>query len=159
MKQLKAILFDWGDTLMVDFNTPGKMNSWPEIAAVEGARETLTALAPHFTLYMATNAQDSTRQEIEAVLEKVSLKAGLNGVFCKADLGVDKMSDGFYPAILQKLQLEPNQVMMVGDSLVKDITPAKRCGLLTAWLTSEAQQHSDADFVINNLTQLLELTR
>ncbi len=48
-------LFDWGDTLMVDFpGVPGKMCDWEIVEAVTGAKEALAALSKHAQIYIAT---------------------------------------------------------------------------------------------------------
>jgi putative hydrolase of the HAD superfamily len=156
MDEIKAILFDWGDTLMVDYpQFEGKMCNWPKVAAVEGAKETLIRLSKQYHLYLATNAQDSTLIEIESALQRVDLLAPLTGVFCKSELGVDKKSPEFYPTIVKRLGLPPSNILMVGDSIIKDITPAKQAGLQTVWLT-QSGSHSDADTVCTDLTTLLE---
>jgi putative hydrolase of the HAD superfamily len=159
MTTIKAVLFDWGDTLMVDYpQFGGKMCDWPKVEAVEGALEGLKRLSKHCPLYLATNAQESTVEDIELALDKVGLLPYLSGIFCKSELGVDKKSPEFYPAIVKQLALQPHQVVMVGDSIVKDISPAKQAGLPTVWLSNSDLSHPDADLVVPNLTVLnLEL--
>ncbi|KAB2823081.1 HAD family hydrolase, partial [Aliivibrio finisterrensis] len=67
----KAYLFDWGDTLMVDFpNTQGKMCDWETVQAVDGALEMLASLSQKgHLLYVATGADDSCVQDIELAFE------------------------------------------------------------------------------------------
>jgi len=43
---IDVYLFDWGDTLMVDFpGVPGKMCNWDVVEAVDGAKEALEHLS------------------------------------------------------------------------------------------------------------------
>lgn len=50
----KAILFDWGNTLMIDDKTQqGKMRYWDKIQLVNGASETLRKLSSVYPLYVA----------------------------------------------------------------------------------------------------------
>jgi putative hydrolase of the HAD superfamily len=155
MTTIKAVLFDWGDTLMVDYpQYGGKMCDWPKVEAVDGALDGVKRLSKHCPLYLATNAQESTLCDIELALGRVGLLPYLSGIFCKSELGVDKKSAEFYPAIVKQLALEPHQVVMVGDSIIKDISPAKQVGLLTVWLSNSEIAHHDADLIVPNLTVL-----
>ena len=78
-----CILFDWGDTLMRDFREfSGPMASWPEVRALPGAGEVLSALRPHWRLALATNAADSSEAEIRDALERVDLSPLIDKVYC-----------------------------------------------------------------------------
>ncbi|MDD9158405.1 HAD family hydrolase [Aliivibrio sp. S4TY2] len=131
----KAYLFDWGDTLMVDFpNTPGKMCDWKTVQAVDGASEMLALLSQKgHLLYVATGADDSSVQDIELAFERVGLSQFISGYFCKSNLGLSKGSPEFYQGIADKLGVEPSQLTMVGDSLEKDIISAQEAGLNAVW--------------------------
>ncbi|MDH5880600.1 hypothetical protein L8S15_16030 [Vibrio sp. S/42/10] len=73
----KIVLFDWGNTLMVDFpDVQGKMCDWERVKVVECAREILCELSKTHQLYVATNALDSSEQDIYPALE-----AGLQAVW------------------------------------------------------------------------------
>ncbi|MDO6775961.1 MULTISPECIES: hypothetical protein [unclassified Shewanella] len=67
---MKAIyLFDWGDTLMVDFtDEQGKMCHWEKVKAVDGAIETLAYLSSSADIYVATGAADSAEVDIKQAL-------------------------------------------------------------------------------------------
>lgn len=83
----EIVLFDWGNTLMVDFpEAQGKMCNWEVVEEVAGAREVLAALSKQHKLYVATNAADSTEQDIIQAFERVGLSQYLSGYFCKASL-------------------------------------------------------------------------
>jgi putative hydrolase of the HAD superfamily len=49
-------------------------------------------------------------------------------------VGVCKPDPAIFTYALQKLGREPGETMMVGDSFERDIVPAKRLGMKTAWL-------------------------
>ncbi|MEZ8385620.1 HAD family hydrolase, partial [Vibrio splendidus] len=56
----EVVLFDWGNTLMVDFpDAQGKMCDWETVQEVSGARALLTELSKNHQVYVATNAGDS----------------------------------------------------------------------------------------------------
>ncbi|WP_196389788.1 hypothetical protein [Vibrio cidicii] len=60
----KVYLFDWGDTLMIDFpDQTGKMCDWENIQAVNGALQTLEALSTQHQIYVATNVHISEHSD------------------------------------------------------------------------------------------------
>ena len=128
-------LFDWGDTLMVDFpEIPGKMCNWDVVEAVHGAGEALKHLSNFSEIYIATGAKESTESEIRSAFERVGLAQYISGYFCRANLGVEKGSPAFLLKILKQLNKRPAEVTMVGNSLKADIEPAIKAGIKAVWL-------------------------
>ncbi|MEZ8101175.1 HAD family hydrolase [Vibrio bivalvicida] len=151
-------LFDWGDTLMIDFpEQNGKMYLWPHVESVAEAEQTLKQLSQHHTIYVATSAQDSTEAEIQQAFERVGLDPYINGYFCKANLGLEKNSAEFYRAILDSLGDKASETTMVGDSLDKDIFPALEAGLNAIYYNPK-QSPLPVDIIsIERLSQLLAI--
>nr|WP_257973789.1 hypothetical protein [Vibrio parahaemolyticus] len=88
----KVYLFDWGDTLMIDFpDQTGKMCDWENIQAVNGALQTLEELSKQHQIYVATNAVDSSESDIKLAFDRVGLSPFISGYFCKANLGIGKV--------------------------------------------------------------------
>ena len=78
-------LFDWGNTLMVDFpHAQGKMCDWDDVEAVPQAKETLATLSKAHQIYIATSASDSNMEEVQRAFVRVDLDQHLNGYFCFA---------------------------------------------------------------------------
>jgi len=158
---IKAYLFDWGDTLMVDFpNATGKMCNWHMVKAVNGAQEALALLAKDTPIYIATGAADSTELEIKLAFERVGLSQYISGYFCQANVGCSKGSSEFLETILSKLKLPAINVVMVGDNYDKDIKPALAVGIKPIWLTLDkaglnSRVISGDVRVINRLSALL----
>ena len=131
----EIILFDWGDTLMVDFpESKGKMCDWDIVEAVDGAFDTLSQLSGNNKIYIATNAEDSSVNDIVKAFERVDLDQFIDGYFCFENLGIRKGTRDFFDQIISKLDVPADKVTMVGDSLEKDIVPAIEAGLKTYWL-------------------------
>jgi len=152
----ETILFDWGDTLMIDFpGVPGKMCNWETVQAVDGAYETLMFLSQRSKIYIATGAAQSTEKEIKNAFKRVGLHRYITGYFCKSNLGVEKGSPEFLPLILSQLGIEANLATMVGDSLQKDIEPAIKIGI-NAILLSE-NRIADSHNKFKTITSLKEL--
>lgn len=137
----RAVLFDWGGTLMAETGGPQDtpMGRWPEVFAIEGARETLAALAPTFRIGIATNATVSGRSMVEQALSRVNLLEHITDFFCFTELGVRKETPAFWAHVLQTLQLPPGRVAMVGDTLEPDVLAPRRAGLHAIWFDESGQ--------------------
>lgn len=153
----RVILFDWGNTLMVDFpQYSGKMYLWPEIEIVDQAHTTLEKLTQDYDLYIATSAQDSSESDVRAAFERGGLDIFIAGYFCKANVGIDKNCAEFYRSITHSLGQVASHVTMVGDSLEKDILPAREAGLQTVYFNPQRHQIDEGITEIYCLSQLLE---
>ncbi|UWZ98872.1 HAD family hydrolase [Vibrio splendidus] len=159
-KLTKTVLFDWGNTLMIDFpDAQGKMCDWETVQEVSGARTLLVELSKTHQVYVATNASDSSKDDIIRAFERVGLSQYILDYFCKASIGFSKFESGFYPAIISKLGVAPQDITMVGDTLEKDIYPALEAGLQAVWLNTEGvdlkSEHPNI-LQVQNLSELLE---
>ncbi|MEZ8057273.1 HAD family hydrolase [Vibrio splendidus] len=156
----EVVLFDWGNTLMVDFpDAQGKMCDWETVQEVSGARVLLAELSKNHQVYVATNAGDSSKNDIIRAFERVGLSQYILGYFCKASIGFSKFEPEFYPAIISKFGVEPQHITMVGDTLEKDIYPALEAGLQAVWLDMEGvelkSEHPNV-MQVQSLSELLE---
>jgi putative hydrolase of the HAD superfamily len=157
----EVYLFDWGDTLMVDFpGVPGKMCNWERVAAVEGAEEALSCISKKAQVYIATGAAESTEVEIKTAFNRVGLDKYITGYFCKSNIGIEKGTTAFLSCILAKLGKQPNQVTMVGDSLKKDIEPAQLLGINTVWFSNDkTSELNNSVRIISSLKELCQLSQ
>ncbi len=154
----KIYLFDWGDTLMVDFpEQTGKMCNWPEVRAVEGALEVLKHLSKTNSVYIATNAADSTEKDIEQAFVRVGLAPYIDGYFCKSNLGLGKGTPEFFRKIQEKFDTVDIPLVMVGDNYNNDILPALEAGLNAIWFNPSHQERSMSIGVkqIHHLSELI----
>ena len=137
------MLFDWGNTLMVDDGQPGSMATWPQVAAVAGAAEALAALHGRCRICVATNADDSGSEEVMAAMGRVGLARYIDRVFSSRDLGARKPEPAFYAAVHAALRadaaaraeptLRADEVVMVGDNFENDVAGALAAGLRAVW--------------------------
>lgn len=150
---IKAVLFDWGDTLMRFYpQYAGPMKDWPEVEAIPGILSACSELSRKYQLYVATNAFDSTLSDVTAALARVGLDPYFNTSFTARELGVAKPSPLFFHRILEKLTLQPDQVLMVGDSIEADVQGADNAGIRSIWI------HQGSHFSIRvHPAQLAEL--
>ena len=90
---------------------------------------------------------------------------GLDGIFAEviesAVVGIRKPDPQIFLLGVDALGMKPEEVTVVGDSLEKDIIPAKRAGCHTVWLKGEGWTNARdgenlADRVIMTLDELLQ---
>lgn len=132
--RFRSVLFDWGGTLMSEegpLDIP--MALWPEVRAIEGAREALQSLAKDYRIGVATNATVSLRPMIERALSRVGLMQHVTDIFCFTELGVRKDTPEFWSHVLATLRMDVSEVAMVGDTLEQDVIAPTRFGIYSIW--------------------------
>lgn len=73
-------------------------------------------------------------------------------------VGLSKPDPQFFRDAAERLALAAAEILMVGDSLERDIRPAKEIGMCTAWLNPTAsKRNSAADFQLTRLAELRDL--
>lgn len=156
MRDIQAVIFDWGDTLMRDLpQYRGPMVQWPRVERLPGVEEALASLMGRVILCVASNAGDSDATLMGHALERVGLLHFFDHLWTSRELGAAKPSPDFFQAILRKLNLEPVSCVMVGNDYEKDIVPAKAAGMRTAWLTSSFTAIApEADAIIHSMEEL-----
>ncbi|WP_339724166.1 HAD family hydrolase [uncultured Paraglaciecola sp.] len=149
-------MFDWGDTLMVD--TPGQtgpMCDWPTVQAVDGAKACLQRLSRFSPCHLATNAEDSTEMQIRLALKRAGLSDYIQRIFCRENLGMGKTDADYYVAITEKLNVIPESITMVGDSLERDVQQAIKAGLKAVWFNPKNTQIQSNYTIITQLDKLI----
>ena len=151
----KILLFDWGNTIMVDFKLPGPMVTWERVAWVVGAEDALKALAG-YTCCIATNAGESDSEAVKKGLARVGADTYFTFIFSSWELGFDKPDPRFFRFIIGKLRTDPANCIMIGDNYEKDIIAAKTAGMKTILFDpSGSREHfQHADSVIHGMDQL-----
>ena len=134
---------------MVDLpNQTGAMCDWPVVEAVFGAKECLLRLTQDAQCHLATNAEDSTEDQIRLALQRVGLSDFITHIFCRENLGVNKNHPNYYTKIIDKLGTNAKQVSMLGDSLERDVNQALKVGIRAVWFNpNNAQIDSDVQAI------------
>lgn len=153
---IKAILFDWGNTLMIDYCLPGPMYTWDKVAWVPGAESSLKEISEHYPCYVATNADQSDSVAVLQGLDRIGAGKYFRNIFTSKDLGYEKPEPGFFQGILNQLGIQAKECVMIGDNYLKDIAGAKRCGIKTVFFNAKNQAGAfpEADLVINHMQEL-----
>lgn len=97
---------------------------------------------------------------MNVVLEEFGLKDIFKYVIESAVVGVRKPDPKIFQLALDKFDVLPEKVLVVGDSYTKDILPAHSLGCKTAWVkgegwTDDEIDNSVADVTITNIQELL----
>ena len=154
----KILLFDWGNTIMVDFGFPGPMYTWEKAAWVPGAEETLKALGG-YACCIATNAGKSDAGAVRKGLAMVGADRYFSYIFSSQDIGFEKPDPRFFRFVTGKLGTVPGNCIMIGDNYEKDIVGAKTTGMLTILFNPSGREGTfpQADAVIRTLNELPEI--
>jgi FMN phosphatase YigB (HAD superfamily) len=157
---LKAIVFDWGDTVMRDFpEYKGPMATWPKVEKVEGIENALNFFHKNLTCCLASNAGDSDAESMGLALSRVNLRQHFHYLFTSLELQAKKPDPMFYLEILRRLEFEPEQCVVIGNDYQKDIVPAKSIGMITIWFTQQPDSRSAAyvDYSIDSMDKSISI--
>ena len=156
----KVLLFDWGNTIMVDFNLPGPMYTWSRAAWVPGAETALNELKDHICC-IATNAGESNAEAVKKGLAMVGADTYFKYVFSSWDIGFKKPDPQFFRIIVDALATTADNCIMIGDNYQKDIAGAKSAGMKTIFLDTKGDDkaYPMADAVIRSMSELPDILK
>lgn len=120
------------------------------------SRNVLLQLHKRFPMVLVSNFYGN----IATVLREFSLDGIFQQIVESAVVGIRKPDSRIFTLGVEALDLDPSDVVVVGDSIDKDIIPAHQAGCHTVWFkgegwTSDPVDESAADRIITNLTELL----
>lgn len=122
---------------------------------IEEARPTLEALAEKYPMMLVSNFYGN----VDTVLRTYDVRKYFQGVIESAVVGVRKPDPRIFMLGVVALGLQPEEVMVVGDSLKKDILPAESIGCHTAWLKgkgwTEEENAATHDSQIKKLSDVI----
>jgi putative hydrolase of the HAD superfamily len=132
--EITTVAFDWGGTLMKEFAGQfGAMADWPQVEAVEDAREALEGLSQKYRLVVATNANESNEPQIRAALARVGLDAYFSEIFTKGRVNSRKPEKAYFQTMARMLNEDPGRIAMVGDDYLYDAAGSELAGLNGIW--------------------------
>lgn len=120
------------------------------------SRNALLQLHERFPMVLVSNFYGN----IATVLSEFLLDGIFQQIVESAVVGIRKPDPRIFTLGVEALDLAPSDVVVVGDSIDKDIIPARQAGCHTVWFkgegwTSDPVDESAADRIITNLTELL----
>ena len=100
---------------------------------VEEARPVLEALSQKYPMMLVSNFYGN----VDSVLRDFDIRRYFKGVIESAVVGVRKPNPTLFRLGVDALELPAQEVLVVGDSLTKDILPAESLGCKTLWLKAK----------------------
>ena len=124
------------------------------IKNIEQTQIILRYLKPKFMLGVVSNYYGN----LETVLKDLSIKDFFNVIIDSKIVSVTKPDPEIFQFAIEKLNISPEQTVVIGDSYDRDIEPAKKIGCKTVWLDVKSWQRpvdtSYADKIIHSLAEL-----
>lgn len=126
-------------------------------SSCEEARPVIEQLSKRYPLMLVSNFYGN----VETVIRDMGLREYFQGVIESAVVGIRKPNPTIFKLGVVALGLNPEDVLVVGDSFRKDIEPSLSLGCQVAWLKGkgwtaeeDAQMHPS---IIKSLNDLLSL--
>ena len=121
------------------------------------SREVLLQLKQQYPMVLVSNFYGN----IATVLQEFKLDGIFDTIIESAMVGVRKPDPQIFTLGVEALGMQPDEVVVVGDSMDKDIIPAGKAGCHTVWFkgegwTNDPVDESPAGKVITDLTQILK---
>ncbi len=121
------------------------------------SREVLLQLKQQYPMVLVSNFYGN----IATVLKEFQLDGIFDTIIESAVVGVRKPDPQIFTLGVEALGMRPDEVVVVGDSMDKDIIPAGKAGCHTVWFkgegwTNDPVDESPAEIVITDLTQILK---
>ena len=121
------------------------------------SKEVLVKLKESHPLVLVSNFYGNR----PVVLEEFGLSGLFNTVVESAVVGIRKPDTRIFQLGVDALGLPPEEITVVGDSISKDIAPARRLGCQTVWIkgegwTDQPEDTSMADRIISDLTEIIQ---
>ena len=151
---IRAVLFDWGNTLMVDDGRPG-----PMVDMAAGRRRARRGRGAGGAARALPSLRGDERRRLRRRrgvwrrCDRVGLARFIDRVFSSRDIGARKPDPAFYAAALEALRadaaargeppLRADEVVMVGDNYENDVAGALAAGLRAVWLAPDGTPWPD----------------
>ena len=119
--------------------------------------EVLLELKKRYPMVLVSNFYGN----IATVLKEFGLDGIFDTIIESAVVGVRKPDPKIFSLGVEALGMQPNEVIVVGDSMDKDIVPAKKAGCHAIWFkgegwTDDPVDEANADKVITSLREIFD---
>ena len=154
MKNIKVIIFDWGDTLMRDFpEFQGAMVNWEKIEVIEGVENLLKKLHKKYRIVVASTAANSDAELMKKALERGATAEFIDKFYTSKEIGYKKPEKEFFEKIFKIEEVVAKEVLVVGNIFEKDIEPALKLGAYGI-LFDENKKYSEIKNKIEKMEEL-----
>ena len=124
-------------------------------SCIDEARSMLEDLNKRYPMMLVSNFYGN----IDEVLRAYGIRHLFKGIIESAVVGVRKPNPTLFRLGVDALELKPEEVLVVGDSLRKDIEPAESLGCHVLWLKGKGwTDEEDRQTHPNTITRITEVT-
>lgn len=116
--------------------------------------QVLQALQPRVRQYAVTNG---SRCAQEAKLKNSGIDRFLDGIFISELVGFQKPQVEFFDAVRRQTGYQPEETMIVGDSLTSDMAGGNNAGLVCCWYNPKGLPRKDGIRIDREIRNLWEL--
>jgi len=142
------------------FNKEYQVRLGDTICFQDNAYELLKRLKGSVKQYAVTNG---TKVAQDRKLKLSGLIDIFDYVFISEELGVEKPGIGFFEKVWEKIgTYEPNEVMIIGDSLTSDMQGGNNAGILCCWYNPKGVVNDKGvriDYEINDLQKVRKIIK
>ena len=123
-------------------------------ACIDEARPRLEQLHEHYPMRLVSNFYGN----IDEVLRSYGIRHLFKGIIESAVVGVRKPNPTLFRLGVDALELSAEEVLVVGDSLRKDIEPAEKLGCQVLWLKGKGwTEEEDLQTHPNTITRITQV--
>ena len=124
------------------------------------AYETVKKLHPKYKQYIVTNGVKELQRK---KIAKAHIEEFFDGIFISDEIGYEKPHIEFFNYVFDRIPTKnPDEVIIIGDSLTSDIAGGIRAGIHTCWYhPSNEENHSDVkpEFTVTSHLAFQELLK
>jgi HAD superfamily hydrolase (TIGR01509 family) len=102
--------------------------------ALDGAAELLLAVRPHARIGIVTN---NLLEEQQDKLQYCGLASSIDVLIASEDVGVSKPDRGIFDIALDRMGVEAQDAVMLGDSWANDVAGALNAGIRAIWFNPD----------------------
>lgn len=163
---IRAVFFDFGDTLIAEESMPGK-HLWEgdALEKLPHLDEVLAELKQRgYKLGVISNTVTSREEHVRIALRKIDCEKYFDAVVTSVDVGYNKPDGKIFQTALNRIGVKPEEAVMVGDRIKTDIAGGNRMGMKTILFRwnkrypekAESQEEKPA-YIIKSLQELPKL--
>ena len=129
-------------TRVVEFNQAYLNGLLDTVVFMPEAYETVKKLHPEYKQYIVTNGVKKLQRK---KIAKAHIEEFFDGIFISDEIGYEKPHIEFFNYVFDRIPTKnPDEVIIIGDSLTSDIAGGIRAGIHTCWYhPSNEENHSD----------------
>jgi HAD superfamily phosphatase (TIGR01668 family) len=149
---IKAVIFDLGNTLV----SQETGNAFPY------AVDTLNQLKKTYRLGLICNVTPPTNSErVQNILSEAGIPDVFEVVVVSSEVGFSKPYPQIFEIVLNRLNVEPEEAVMIGNTISTDIFGGNRVGMNTILIQDDEEykrsEWETPDHIIQSLRELLDI--